>query len=67
MNSQGNSPGAGRLTREELEAFLHRVFSQQGKRPSIVLEEVTDDRVRFRMPFGDQPLRPSEKIGTAPF
>lgn len=62
MNTGDNSPAAGRPTREELEAFLQRAFTQRGKRLSIRVEEVTDDRVRLRMPFSDELLRPGGTI-----
>lgn len=62
MTNGEKSPPAAKPTREELEAFLHKAFVQRGKRPSVLIEEVTDDRVRLRMPFNDELLRPGGTI-----
>lgn len=62
MNTEDNSPAAGRPTREELEAFLHGAFTQRGKRASIMVEAITDDSVRLRLGFSDELLRPGGTI-----
>lgn len=58
----GETTTSARPTREELEAFLQRSFGQQGRGPSILVEEVTDGLVRLRMPFNEKLLRPGGTI-----